>query len=107
MTLWLLVLLMGAGTYAIRLSVLVFVHHTLLPATVRDALRFVTPAVLAAIILPALLYAGGSGAFDASVRNERILAALIAAAFAWATESVWPTITVGMLSLWFLQWAIG
>jgi branched-subunit amino acid transport protein len=105
MTLWLLVLLMGAGTYAIRLSVLVFVHHSRLPAAVRDALRFVTPAVLAAIILPAVLYARGGGAFDASIGNERLLAASIAAAFAWATERVWPTIASGMLALWLLQWA--
>jgi branched-subunit amino acid transport protein len=104
MTLWLLVLLMGAGTYAIRLSVLVFVHHSRLPAAVRDALRFVTPAVLAAIILPAVLYAR-AGAFDASIGNERLLAAIVAAAFAWATESVWPTIASGMIALWLLQWA--
>ena len=106
MTLWLLVLLMGAGTYAIRLSVLVLVRHTLLPATVRDALRFVTPAVLAAIILPAVLYAGDGGAFDAGVGNERLLAAIAAAAVAWATKSVWPTIAIGMVALWVLQ-AVG
>lgn len=104
MTLWLIVLLMGAGTYAIRLSVLVFVHHRLLPQTVRDALRFVTPAVLAAIILPAVLYSGGSGSFDAGFGNERMLAAIIAAAFAWATKSVWATIAAGMVALWLLQW---
>lgn len=103
MTLWLIVLLMGAGTYAIRLSVLVFVHHTRLPGTVRDALRFVTPAVLAAIILPAVLYSGGSGRFDAGLGNERMLAAMIAAAFAWATKSVWATIAAGMVALWVLQ----
>jgi branched-subunit amino acid transport protein len=106
MRLWLMVLAMGAGTYAIRLSVLVFVHHSTLPATARQALRFVTPAVLTAIILPAVVYTRGSGAFDLGFGNERLLAAIIAAAVAWATRSVWPTIGAGMASLWLLQWAM-
>lgn len=106
MNLWLLTAIIGAGTYATRLSVLVFVHHSRLPAAARDALRFVTPAVLAAIILPAVLYRGGAGPFDLSATNERLLAAIIAAAIAWATGSVWPTIAAGMLALWFLQWTM-
>ena len=86
----------GIGTYGIRLSVLVFVHHSALPRTAREALRFVTPAVLAAIILPAVVYAGGSGDFDASGRaTSALLAALVAAAVAWATKSVWATIGGG------------
>ena len=106
MTLWIIVAAMGVVTYGIRLSVLVFVHHSVLPRTARDALRFVTPAVLAAIILPAVVYTRGSGHFDASPGNERLLAALVAAAVAWATKSVWATIAVGMTALWVFQWAM-
>jgi branched-subunit amino acid transport protein len=106
MRLWLIVLAAGAGTYAIRLSVLVFVPHTALPPIARQALRFVTPAVLTAIMLPAVVYTRGAGAFDLGFGNERLIAAIIAAAVAWATRSVWPTIAVGMASLWLLQWAM-
>ena len=103
MTLWVMVLLMGAGTYAIRLSLLVFVDHRALPPAARDALRFVTPAVLAAIILPAVAYRGGDGAFEVGFGNERVVAALVAAAVAWPTRSAWPTIAAGMVVLWALQ----
>jgi branched-subunit amino acid transport protein len=107
MRLWIIVAAMGLVTYGIRLSVLVFVHHSALPRGARDALRFVTPAVLAAIILPAVIYTRGAGPFDATPGNERLVAALLAAAVAWATKSVWATIAVGMSALWLLQWAVG
>ena len=63
------------------------------------------PAVLAAIILPAVVYAGG-------VRRLRYRAGQRAAcwrrwyrgAVAWASKSVWATIGVGMAALWVLQW---
>jgi branched chain amino acid efflux pump len=103
MTLWLLVVLMGVGTYAIRLSLLALVDYRALPPAARAALRFVTPAVLAAIILPAVAYRGGNGAFDPGFGNERVVAALTAAAVAWLTKSVWLTITAGMVVLWALQ----
>jgi branched-subunit amino acid transport protein len=105
--LWIIVAAMGLVTYGIRLSVLVFVHHSALPRGARDALRFVAPAVLAAIILPAVIYTRGAGPFDATPGNERLVAALLAAAVAWATKSVWATIAVGMSALWLLQWAVG
>ena len=70
MNLWLAIGLMGAGTYAVRLSMLVFVSHERLPSAVRDALQYVMPAVLAAIILPAVLYVGDGAGFDPSIGNE-------------------------------------
>ena len=105
MNLGLALALMGAGTYAIRLSMLVFVSHERLPAGVRDALEFVMPAVLMAIILPAVLYVGDDAAFDLSIGNERLMAALIAGATAWLAKNVWLTVGIGMGALWLLQWA--
>ncbi len=105
MTLWLIVLGMGIVTYGIRLSVLVFVHHSVLPQALRDALRYVTPAALTAIIVPAVLYRSGSGEFDAWITNERVPAALLAVTVAWLTRNVWTTIAAGMVALWLLQWA--
>lgn len=104
MRLWIIIALAGIGTYGIRLSVLALVHHSRLPQAARSALRFVMPAVLAAIILPAVVYAGGSGDFDIGPGNERVLAALASGAVAWASKSVWATIGVGMAALWVLQW---
>jgi branched-subunit amino acid transport protein len=101
--LWLIVIGMGLVTYAVRLSMLAFVRPSVLPVSTREALRFVTPAVLAAIILPAVLYSGGNGVFDAGPGNERLLATALAALVAWTTRNVWATIAAGMAGLWLLE----
>jgi branched-subunit amino acid transport protein len=103
MSVWLTIAAMGAVTYAVRLSVLVFVSHASLPGAFREALRFVLPAVLAAIILPALLYVGDDESLRVSVWNDRLVAALIATAVAYAARNVWTTVTTGMVVLWLLQ----
>lgn len=104
MTLWLTVFGMGAVTYGIRLSLLVFVSHTSLPRAARDALRFVLPAVLVAIILPAALYVGDEQSLSVSLGNERLVAVLLAAAVALLSKNVWLTVSTGMAALWLLQW---
>lgn len=105
MRLWLIVAASGAGTYGIRLSMLVFWRPSSLPRLVRDGLRLVTPAVLAAIIVPAVLYVGPRQDFDAGIGNERLVAALIAAAVAWVGKNIWLTIASGMGALWVLRLA--
>ena len=104
MNLWLIVLGMGAASFSIRLSMLVFVHHSALPPAFREALRFVTPAIFTAIIAMEVFYPATDDSFSAGIGNERLLAALLAAAVAWATNNVWLTIGVGMSALWALQW---
>jgi branched-subunit amino acid transport protein len=106
MNLWLVAVGMGIVTYGIRLSVLVFVHHTALPSALRDALNYVTPAVLTAIIVSAVLYVGDEEDLQFTFGNERIVAALLAALVAWLTKNVWATITAGMSMLWLLEAAI-
>ena len=101
---WLTIGLAGAGTFAIRLSWLAFARPGAIPSAAREALRFVTPAVLAAIIVPAVLYTGDSADLQLdAVHNERILAAVAAAAIAWMTRNVWLTIGAGMAALWALK----
>lgn len=105
MNLWLIVLGMGAASFTIRMSMLVFVHHSTLPSAFRDALRFVMPAVMTAIILTQVFYVGDDERFEAGLGNERLAAALAAALVAWLSNNVWLTIGVGMAVLWFAQWA--
>ena len=100
---WVILFAGGALTYGIRLSMLVFVHHSSLPAALRDGLRYVAPAVMAAFVLPAVLYAGDSGDLDVSAGNERLIAALLAATVAWVTRNTYLTIGAGMVALWTLQ----
>ncbi len=88
-------------TYATRLSFIAFLPPERMPGWFRRGLRYVPPAVLAALIIPELLMPAGS--FDLSLGNERLLAGALAWLVAWRTHSTWLTIAVGMLSLWFLS----
>jgi branched-subunit amino acid transport protein len=101
LTLWFVIVAMGALTYAMRVSVIAFLGGGALPDIVRRALRFVPPAVLAAIVLPELLLPGG--AITAPLANPRLAAGLVAIGVAWRTKNVFLTIGVGIGVLWGLR----
>ncbi len=92
---------MGIITYSIRLSLIVALRRVHIKPVVRQALEFVPPAVLSAIIFPELLLIGGS--LDISTGNSRLLAGVLAMLVAWRTKSVLLTVGVGMVILWILQ----
>lgn len=102
MTIWLIIAAAGALTFAIRASAL-FLRPDALAPVARHALRYVTPAVLAGVIVPAVMYVGDQQSFSAGPQNERLLAALLASAVAWLTRNTWLTIGSGMSALWLLQ----
>jgi branched-subunit amino acid transport protein len=97
MTIWLTMLAVGLGTYGTRLSFILLFGRRAIPALVRQALRFVPPSVLTAIIFPELLLFEGQ--FDLSPDNERLLAGLASALIAWRSKSVILTIVAGMAVL--------
>lgn len=99
---WVVIAGAAVGTYALRLSfieLLGFVDEV--PPLLERALAFVPAAVLAALVLPDLLSAGGP---PLSAGYERLVAGGLAAAVAWKTEDMLATITVGMVALWLLTW---
>jgi branched-subunit amino acid transport protein len=99
--LWPVLWISGLITYAIRLSFIALVGQRPVPSLARRALRFVPPAVLTAIIFPALLLPAGR--LDISLRNAHLLAGLLAIFIAWRTRSAVWTIVIGMVALWILQ----
>lgn len=101
---WLLILVIGVATYAIRLSFVTIFGKREIPAFVLRVLRFVPMAVLSAIIWPQLFLVNGT--LDLSPANPRWLAGLIAALIAWRTRNVLLTIGIGMAALWILQWVL-
>ena len=101
MNIWLVILIGGLLTYAMRLSFIYFLANLAVPELVRRALRFVPPAVLTAIVLPELM--APAGIYDLSVGNHRLLAGGLAVLVAWRTKSVLATILAGMLVLAALQ----
>jgi branched-subunit amino acid transport protein len=100
-SIWLVVALGGLTTYLTRLSFIALIPHDRLPATFREGLRFIPPAVLSAIVLPELVLR--EGALALSPDNHRLLAGLVAALVAWRLRSTWFTIGAGMLALLLLS----
>ena len=92
----------GVGTYAMRAAFLV-TARTEPPAAMARLLPFVGPAVLAAIVLPALLAPRGT------VSVTESLPALAAAAVSWLfwrrTSSL-PVALFGGLGTWWLAGAL-
>lgn len=99
--LWAIILGGLVVTYLIRLSFILLIPFERLPERFRRGLRFVPPAVLAALIAPALLLPEGS--WDLTLGNERLLAGIVAIVLAVRTKNIWLTITIGMLSLWIFS----
>jgi len=102
---WLVIAAVSAVTYLLRASFIVFADPHRFPHGFRQALRFVPPAVLAAIVVPGVLMAAGT--IDMSWRNARLVAGLAAIAVAMRWRHPLAPIAAGMPALWLLQWAMG
>lgn len=103
--LWTTIIIIGVGTYALRLSFIFLLGRLEFPPKAQRALRFVPAAVLAALVLPALVRP--QDAIDLSPGNLHLLAGIVAALVAWRTRSMVATLATGMVALWILQAAIG
>lgn len=101
MSVWLTIITAGLLTYATRLSFILLFGRIEMPAWLNQALRYVPPAVLTAIVFPELLLQDGS--LYLSPGNDRLVAGAIAILVAWRTKNVLLTILAGMLALWILQ----
>jgi branched-subunit amino acid transport protein len=100
MNLWLLLIAMGLVTFASRIVMIALLGRVRMPDMVGRALKYVPPAVLSAIIAPALLRPAGP--LEVSFSNVRLLAGLAAIVVAWRTRSILLTLAVGMGLMWVL-----
>ena len=103
MTIWLVMLLGGLITFAMRFSLIYLLAEGrfYIPETMRKALHYVPPAVLSAIIFPELFLQ--DEALNVSLENTRLLAGLIAIVVAWFSKNTLITIIAGMIALFLLQ----
>jgi branched-subunit amino acid transport protein len=105
MNAWLAIAGVGVTTFLLRASFIVFADPQRFPHFFRQALNFVPPAVLAAIVAPGLLLS--QGVLDLSLANPRWIAGGLAILVAAGTRSVLAAIVSGMSTLWLMQWAMG
>lgn len=105
MSLWIVIILGGFLTFAIRLSFILLLEKIAVPVWFKRSLRFVPAAVLSAIILPEL--AAPTGSVDISLHNIQLLAGLAAFLVAWRTKNVLLTILIGAVALIIFQFILG
>jgi branched-subunit amino acid transport protein len=91
--LWVHILVFAIVTYALRLSFIAVFSYQDMPDQIRENLRLVPPAILAAMVVPPLVYRDGT--FHLSPTNPFILAGIAAGIVAWKSESLIGTITAG------------
>lgn len=104
MSTWLVIVVGGILTYAVRASFVgVADRFTGLSEDVREALRMVPAATLAALTIPALLRPDGPWA----LLGPRAIAGVVAGLVAWRTRSVLATIATGLLAVVLLEILLG
>jgi branched-subunit amino acid transport protein len=99
-----LIALMAVVTWTARASFIMLGERVTFPPLLRRALTYVPPAVLAAIVAPALVQPSGTllGPIDA-----RLVAGAVAGLVAWRTHSIVATFVTGMVVLWTFRWLAG
>ena len=97
-----IVVAIGIGTYLIRLSFIGIVGDRTMPDWAMVPIRFVAPAVLAALAAPAVLLHDGVLSVSPAT-NPRALATAVALFLAWKTRNVAVVIAAGMATVWALQ----
>jgi branched-subunit amino acid transport protein len=100
---WIMIIGMALVTFAVRYPVVALVGKIPLPDRVFRALRYVPPAVLTAIILPAIVMPNGETA-DLSPSNSYFVAGIASVIIAWRTKNLLLTIVLGMA--FFLLWRV-
>lgn len=101
---WLVILAVSAVTFTMRMSFIAVVKPHAIPPAVQRLLRYVAPAVLAAIVVPPILIR--ADALDLGPDNPRLVAAAVAVVIAWFGRSVVATVAGGMGTLWLMQWLL-
>jgi branched-subunit amino acid transport protein len=103
LALWGMFLAVGVGTFLMRLSFVELYGRWRMPEVLNRALRYVPASVLAALVLPAVVYPNGHGEFV--LGNPQIPAAILAALIAWKTRNTVLTLAAGMGALWLFRLA--
>lgn len=95
---WLAIASMAATAFFFR-AIFFLVHDRVrLAPWLLQALDYVPPAVMAALVIPELI----SFETDRSLPDARLLAGAVAFAAAWFSRNLLVTVAVGMLALWGL-----
>ena len=106
MNIWLVMVLGGLITFGMRFSLIYLLAEGRfhIPEAMRKALHYVPPAVLSALIFPALFLP--DDLLDISIHNPHLLAGLVAIGVAWFSKNTLLTILAGMLAFFLLRFLL-
>jgi len=96
---------MALVTFTIRYSMYALAGRVEFPSWLDRALRYVPPAVLTALIVPAVLIPTGE-TMQFSYTNSYLIGAVVALLVSWRSNNLLLTIVLGMLAFWAWQWLI-
>ncbi|MFO1312299.1 MAG: AzlD domain-containing protein [Burkholderiales bacterium] len=100
---WAVILVVGALNYLSRVSFIAFFARRSMPPLLARALRYVPAAMLTALVLPMVVDVTPQGL---EPHAPKVVAAVIATAFAWFNLGTLWTLGIGMASLWLLNWIL-
>ena len=96
---------MAVITFGIRYSMFAVAERVDFPPGLENALRYVPPAVLTTIIVPAILIPDGAS-IDLHYTNPYLIGALVAFGVGWFKKNLLLTIISGMIAFWAWQWLL-
>lgn len=94
------ILIISMGTFIFRFSFIYLYGRFNLPEWLRRSMHFVPPAVLSALIFPAIILK--DDIIWISPQNPRLLAGIIAMIIAWRTKSSILPIAFGLGIFWLM-----
>lgn len=98
---WLIILLLGAGTFLIRFSFLGFIGDRPMPPLVLKLLRFTPVAVLPGMVAPLVLWPAATGGVPDPARLTAAAAAVVVGV--WTRSALWG-IGAGIGTLYLGLW---
>lgn len=103
--LWAHIVAIAIATFALRVSFIGLSRYLSLSDDLKDHMKLIPPAVLAALAVPPLLYREGS--FHLSLFDPFLIAGVVATIVAWRTENLVATIVVGFLAYFVVVFLLG
>jgi len=97
---WLMIVVLAAGTWAMRSLPIMLHGHVPHPPWLARLLRHVPVAALTALVVPAALYLHKGS--DYSFAPSRTVAAVVALLVALKTKNTLATLAAGMATLWIM-----
>ena len=96
---------MAIITFLIRYPLLAFSSRIKLPPRIIEALEYLPPAILTAIVVPEILMPTNAK-IALSFTNARLIGAIAAILISWRTKNLLFTIIGGMLAFFIWQWLL-